>query len=295
LSVADKNTKLIGFNAGIVPIFASLYVIGLGGTAVFKFMAVGAYLTFLTAIAMILSVFEVIRLPIQVEPIQTLNRTAHSSINAPTENVSSSVHHSFFIVFSVLVSLVISHFSLNIRSVMAELDISDILLVWSQIIVLLIGFSGLVGYFIQLDQYARPLLFFGGTLVTIGFFIMSIASLLAHIILGGILISIGLALKSTYANFKVYRQIEMLIGIVIGMLSSFLLYIVFTGNFGWRLSMMAVTILVIILTEVEVFLHGKSSDTTTIKKTNVFLNTLLIPAMLYCAWWSSTIFPRILR
>lgn len=178
---------------------------------------------------------------------------------------------------------------------MAELDISDILLVWSPIIVLLIGFLSLVGYFIQLDQYARPLLVFGGTLVTIGFFIMSIASLLAYIILGGILISIGLVLKLTYANFKTYRQIEILIGIVVGMLLSFLLYIVLTGNFGWRLSMMVVTILVIILTEVEVFLYGKSSETATIKKTNLFLNALLIPVMLYCVWWSSIIFPRILR
>ncbi len=69
LGVTDKNTKVTGLVAGVMPIAALVYGLSQAGTVVFENMAIGAYLTLLTAMAMILSAFRVIKMPAQVQSV----------------------------------------------------------------------------------------------------------------------------------------------------------------------------------------------------------------------------------
>jgi len=69
LGITGKNTKVIGFITGLIPIVAMIYALTQAGTNVFAGMAIGAYLTLLGAIAMILAVFGFIKMPKQAQSI----------------------------------------------------------------------------------------------------------------------------------------------------------------------------------------------------------------------------------
>jgi hypothetical protein len=67
LEITDKNTKVAGFIAGLIPIVAMIYALTQAGTNVFAGMAIGAYLTLVGAIAMILVIFGFINMPKQTQ------------------------------------------------------------------------------------------------------------------------------------------------------------------------------------------------------------------------------------
>jgi hypothetical protein len=65
LGIADKSTKATGLIAGAVPIAALIYALSQTGSDTFEGMAIGAWLTLLTAIAMLLAVVGIIKMPAQ--------------------------------------------------------------------------------------------------------------------------------------------------------------------------------------------------------------------------------------
>lgn len=65
-AMTDKSTKASGFIAGVAPIAALIYSLSEAGTNTFEGMAIGAWLTLLTAIAMLSAVFGLIKMPAQI-------------------------------------------------------------------------------------------------------------------------------------------------------------------------------------------------------------------------------------
>lgn len=63
--LTNNNTKFTAFVSGIVPIAALFYALSQAGMDIFEGMAIGAWLTLLVAIAMILSLLGLIRMPAQ--------------------------------------------------------------------------------------------------------------------------------------------------------------------------------------------------------------------------------------
>ena len=63
--MAGISTKATGLIAGAVPIVALIYALSQRGLDTFEVMAIGAWLTLLTAIAMLLAVVGIIKMPAQ--------------------------------------------------------------------------------------------------------------------------------------------------------------------------------------------------------------------------------------
>ena len=63
--MTDKTTKITGLIAGTTPIAALIYALSQIGSDTFEGMAIGAWLTLLTAIAMLLAVAGIIKMPAQ--------------------------------------------------------------------------------------------------------------------------------------------------------------------------------------------------------------------------------------
>jgi len=57
-----KNTKMSGLVAGVLPIGLFIYALSQIGMNIFKGMAIGAWLTLLTAVAMLLAVLGIIKI-----------------------------------------------------------------------------------------------------------------------------------------------------------------------------------------------------------------------------------------